>query len=207
MKLSLFTVGLGIAAIAFMPAAAWAQDEPPPPPTAPPQYAPPPPNQPPPPPQQYQEQQQYPQQQYPQQPQYPQQQYYAPPPPQYPPQYYAPPPPPPYMVVPRPPRPPSNGVGAIIAGSILVGVGLIFIGLSIPFWGDGCGAGHSCFADPTSNDYGNAAGGLALDVVGGMIFTTGAIVLPIGIATAVRYGRMRRGQRVNAAPNGLKITF
>ena len=182
-----FIVGVCIAAIALVPIAGRAQEPPPPPP---PGYAPPPP-----PP-----------------PQYPPPQYQQPPPPQYyqppPPQYYAPPPR--YYVQPQF-RPPSSGVGAIIVGAIFLGVGLIFVGVSIPLWGDACGVGHSCLNQPFdgSNDYANASGALALDIVGGALFTVGAIVLPVGIVQNARFNKWRSGQHVKLTPSatGLKLTF
>jgi hypothetical protein len=168
-----------ISAIAFLPAMASAQYPPPPPP--PPVYQPPPP------------------------------QYYQPPPPQYyqppPPQYYQPPPPR-YYIAPAY-RPPSNGIGAIVAGSIFLGVGLVFIGVSVPLWGDACGANHTCLNNIASPDYSTAAGAVTLDVLGSVFFVLGAVLLPIGIVQASRYGRWRSTQHVQLTPSptGLKLTF
>jgi hypothetical protein len=175
-------VAVCISAIVSLPLAAHAQGYPPPPP--PPVYrpAPPPPQyyQPPPPPP-----------------------YYAPPPSQ----YYAPPPPR-YYIAPAY-RPPSNGIGAIIAGSILLGVGIVLIGVSVPLWNDACGVNRTCFNDPYSSDYDAASGAVSLDVVGSILFVAGAILLPVGIVQASRYGRWRSSQRVQLAPSatGLKLTF
>jgi hypothetical protein len=208
-----FTVGVCIAMLALTPVVAQAQEGPPPPP---PGYTPPPPppEYQPPPPQQYQ---QPPPQQY----QPPPQQYQQQPPPQYyqpPPQYYAPPPPAYYTAR---PRAAPNGIGAIIVGSIMLGLGIILAGSSVILWDAGCGAGHVCFGtgitgvgagvDPNqvNSDNANAAGALSLDIVGGILFTVGAIVLPIGIVQAARYNGARSKQRVKLEPaaTGLKLTF
>jgi hypothetical protein len=185
---SLVTVGVCIAAIALAPIAAQAQEAPPPPlvtaPPPPPPEAPPP--QPPPPPQ-----------------------YYQPPPPQ----YYQPPPQPYYVQPAYYPvrRSPSNGVGAIVAGSILLGVGAILVGTSMILWNDACAPGRGCF-DPTTSYYGEAAGAAVMDTFGAIMFIAGAILLPVGIVQTVRYSKWKATQapqRVQLSPSlsGLKLTF
>lgn len=131
------------------------------------------------------------------------QQQYAPPPQQYapppqypqqpPPQYYAPPPPPPYYA--PPPRfnyaaniPPPTGLGQLIAGSILLPLGIIFIAVSVPLWNDACNVQFGC-VDALSPGYAEAMGALWLDVVGVVFVIAGLVLIPIG---AARYGRYRR---------------
>jgi hypothetical protein len=128
------------------------------------------------------------------------QQQYAPPPQQYqqpPPQQYQQPPPgygQPYGQ--PPPIAPSTGLGALVTGAILLPLGIIFIAISVPLWNDGCGAGHYCFDDAFfhSSDYNNAAGALALDLLGIPFVIVGLILLPIGAAKYARYRRWRDRQ-------------
>src|SRR5690348_5715315 len=83
----------------------------------------------------------YCQQQYPQQ--YPPGQYQQQP---YPPQYqqpygqpvYGQPQPVYVQPVYMQPRPPRSGIGMIIAGAVLLGLGVIFIVVSVPLWIDAC---------------------------------------------------------------------
>ena len=101
---------------------------------------------------------------------------------------------------------PSDGKAAVIAGSVLLGVGALFIGGGTALWVTGCGTNKPCLADRTSIYYGIAASGLTLNIVGAASFATGAILLPIGLIQASRYKRWR-ADHVARAPLTTAITF
>ncbi len=123
-----------------------------------------------------------------------------PPPPQYPPPqyqqpppgYYAPPPPqyvqPVYVVA----RPPRSGIPQIVTGFILLPLGVIFIAASAVLWNNSCAAGQTCFDFPGSDDYNNAYGALALDLIGIPFVIAGLILIPVGFARQARYNAWRQ---------------
>jgi hypothetical protein len=111
---------------------------------------------------------------------------YAPPPPGYP-----PPPPgyaPPGYTYQQPP--PPKGVGDVIAGFILLGVGIIFIGVSIPFWQD------AYSTRPTISSFvADVAIAVSFDILGTVMLIIGAILVPSGFGKMARYKRWQQQQQ------------
>jgi hypothetical protein len=163
---------------------------PPPQPPPPPGYYVPPPPQPPPPPGYYQQQPP---------PGYYQQQ----PPPGY---YQPPPPPPPYYYPPAPVRPISTGIGDIIAGFIMMPIGLIMIGVSVPLWNDCSNTRFQCF-DPNNPFYGDAWAALFLDIFGVSLAIVGTVEVAVGFVKLGRYNRWRQTHRAGLFDLGHGVTL
>jgi hypothetical protein len=113
--------------------------------------------------------------------------------PQYPPPGYAPPPT--VYVQPQPVfvRPPPRGVGQIVAGAILLPIGVLMIAMSGILWSQACAAGHTCTDSYGSgSDYDKATTALALDIVGVPFVLVGLILIPVGLARRARYNEWKR---------------
>jgi hypothetical protein len=125
---------------------------------------------------------------------------YQPPPPGYPPPPpgYPPPPPgyaPPGYTYQQPP--PPKGVGDVIAGFILLGVGIIFIGVSIPFW-------QSAYSPRyTVSFVADVAIAASFDILGTVMLIIGAILVPSGFGKMARYKRWQQQQQQPGMPRAL----
>jgi hypothetical protein len=101
---------------------------------------------------------------------------------------------------------PSDGHRAIVAGSVLLGVGALVLGGGIGLWVSGCGVNKPCLADSTSTYYPLAAAGLSLEIIGAAAFAAGAVLLPVGLVQSSRYKRWR-AEHVAVGPGGPALTF
>jgi hypothetical protein len=133
---------------------------------------------------------------------------YQPPPPGYqqpPPGYQPPPPgyqqPPGYYVQPQPvyvmpppaPRPPGTGIGAIVAGFILLPLGLIFLAVGGSLISKACDRSLNCGSDfPGTSAYDDYWSGVVLVIFGVPMAIAGLVLIPVGFARYGRYSRWKR---------------
>jgi hypothetical protein len=99
-------------------------------------------------------------------------------------------------------RPPQNGVGHIIVGSIFLPLGVALLGAGGYLWTVSCSYNLSCFS-PNGLQYGLAWGAVFTTIFGSAFAVMGAIMIPVGIVKTVKYNRWKREQMNRGTPVSL----
>jgi hypothetical protein len=86
---------------------------------------------------------------------------------------------------------PPRGVGEVIAGSIFLPLGVLFVAASIPLW-NACGD-YGC-SSTRDSDYGLAVGATVLDLFGAAFLISGLAMVISGAVKEGRYNRWKAAQ-------------